>query len=50
MEYMSGLLSTKWGNDYVFVVFDHFSKMAIMVLWKKNITTKSTAKLFLEQV
>jgi hypothetical protein len=39
MDYMSGLPSTKQGNDYVFVVVDHFSKMAILVAYKKNITT-----------
>ena len=47
MDYMSGLPSTKHGNDYVFVVL-RFSKMAIIVACKKNITTKSTAKLFFE--
>jgi hypothetical protein len=50
MEYMSGLSSTKWGNDYVFVVVDLFSKMAILVAWKKSITIEATAKLFFEQV
>jgi hypothetical protein len=50
MDYMSGLPSTKWGNDYVFMVVDHFSKMAIMVACKKNITTKDTTKIFLERV
>jgi hypothetical protein len=48
MDYMSGLPSTKRGNDYVFVVVDHFSKMAILVAWKKNITAEATAKLFFE--
>ena len=48
MDYMSGLLSTKWGNDYVFVVVDHFSKMVILVACKKSIIAKATAKLFFE--
>ena len=50
MDYMSGLPSTKHGNDCVFVVVDRFSKMAIMVACKKNITAEATAKLFFEQV
>jgi hypothetical protein len=50
MDYMSGLPFTKWGNDCVFVVVDRFSKMAILVACKKNITTKATAKLFFERV
>jgi hypothetical protein len=48
MDYMSSLPSTKWGNDYVFVVVVRFSKMAITVAWKKSITAKATAKLFFE--
>jgi hypothetical protein len=48
MEYMSGLPSTKQGNDCVFVVVDHFSKMAIMVACKKSITVEATTKLFFE--
>ena len=50
MHYMSGLPSTKHGNDCVFVVVDRFSKMAIMVACKKNITTEATAKIFFERV
>jgi hypothetical protein len=48
MDYMSGLPSTKWGNDYVFVVVDRFSKMVILAACKKNITTKANSKLFFE--
>jgi hypothetical protein len=48
MDYMSGLPSTKQGNDFVFVVVDHFSNMAIMVAYKKSITAEATAKLFFE--
>jgi hypothetical protein len=46
MDYMSGLPSTKRGNDCVFVVVDRFSKMAILVACKKSITAEVTAKLF----
>jgi hypothetical protein len=37
MDYMSGLPSTKQGNDCVFMVVDRFSKMAILVTCKKSI-------------
>jgi hypothetical protein len=50
MDYMSGLPSTKQGNDCVFVVVDRFSKMAILTACKKSITTTDTAKLFFERV
>jgi hypothetical protein len=49
MDYMSGLPSTKQANDCVFVVVDRFSKMTILD-YKKSITAKATAKLFLERV
>ena len=45
MDYMSDLPSTKHGNNYVFVIVDRFSKMAIMATCKKNIMTEATAKL-----
>jgi hypothetical protein len=50
MDYMSGLPSTKQGNDCVFLVVDRFSKMAFLVACKKNITTEAIAKIFVEQV
>jgi hypothetical protein len=50
MDYMSGLPFTKRGNDCVFVVVDHFSKMAILVAFKKSIIVEATAKLFFERV
>jgi hypothetical protein len=50
MDYMSGLPSTKHGNDCVFVVVDRFSKMSIMMACKKNITVEATAKIFFERV
>jgi hypothetical protein len=48
MDYMLGLPSTKWGNYYVFVTLDHFSKMAIMAAYKKSITAEAIVKLFFE--
>jgi hypothetical protein len=48
MDYMSGLRSTKRGNDCVFMVVDRFSKMAILVSCMKSITVEATAKLFIE--
>jgi hypothetical protein len=50
MDYMSGLLSTKRGNDFVFLVVDRFSKMAILFAYKKSITSEATAKIFFERV
>jgi hypothetical protein len=47
---MSGLPSPKQGNDFLFVVVDQFSKMAILTAYKKNIIAKYTSKLFFEQV
>ena len=50
MDYMSGLPSTKHGNDCVFVVVDRFSKMAILIACKKSISAEATTKLFFEYV
>jgi hypothetical protein len=40
MDYMSGLPSTKHGNDCVFMVIDRFSKMAVLAPCKKSITVR----------
>lgn len=45
---MLSLTSTKHGNDCVFVVINRFSKMAILVHYKKSITVDANAKLFFE--
>jgi hypothetical protein len=50
MDYMLGLPSTKRGNDCVVVVFDLFSKMEILVAYKKRITVEATSKIFFECV
>jgi hypothetical protein len=48
MDYISGLPSTKWGNDFVFVVVDPFYKMEILTACKKSITMEATTKIFFE--
>jgi len=48
MVYMSGLPSTKHGNDFVFMVVDRFSKMAILAAYMKSITAEVVTKLFFE--
>ena len=50
MDYMSGLPTTKHGNDCFFVVVDQFSKMAILTACRKNIMAEATTKLFFERV
>jgi hypothetical protein len=50
MDYIMGLSSTKWGDDCIFVVVDHFSKTMIMASYKKSITAKATTNIFFEQV
>jgi hypothetical protein len=48
MDYMLGLFLTKRGNDCVFVVLDHFSKMVILATYKQSITAEATAKFLFE--
>jgi hypothetical protein len=50
MDYMSSLPSTKQGNEFVFLVVDHFYKMAIIVTYKKSINAEATANVFFERV
>jgi hypothetical protein len=46
MDYMDGILSTKKGNDCIFVVVSQFLKMAILIACNKRITTEDTANMF----
>jgi hypothetical protein len=46
MDYMPGLPSTKKGHDFLFVVVDQFSKMAILIACKNSIILADTAKIF----
>jgi hypothetical protein len=46
MDYMDGLMSTKKGNDSIFVVVAQFLKMAILIACNKRIPTEDTANMF----
>jgi hypothetical protein len=50
MDYMSGMMSTKQGNDCVFLGVDRFFKMAIITAYKKNIIVEDTANILFERV
>lgn len=49
MNYMSNNHSINHGNEYVFVIVDIFSKMAILTSHKKSIIAETTTKLFFEK-
>jgi len=48
MDYLLSLPSAKHNNGYIFVVVEIFSKMAILVDFKKIAITKDATKLFIE--
>ena len=47
---MSSLPTTKHGNDCLYVVVVRFSKMVILVAYRKAISIEETTKLFFEHV
>jgi hypothetical protein len=34
MDFLDGMVKTKHGYNYIFVLMDQFSKMVILILWK----------------
>jgi len=50
MDFLGGLPTTQRGHDYIFVVVDRFSKMAILIACTKTVTTPQVAKLFFQHV
>ena len=50
MDFMSSLLTTKHGHDCVYFVVDRFSKMAILMACRKEISVEETTKIFFEHV
>jgi hypothetical protein len=39
MDFLDGMVKTKHGYVYIFVLMEHFSKMVILILWKQTIDT-----------
>ena len=50
MDFFGGLLKSRKGHDYLYVVVDRFSEMCILIPCNKQITAEKTAKLFFEHV
>ena len=50
MDFVGGLLKSRKGHGYLYVVVDRFRKMCILVPYSKQITAEQTAKLFFEHV
>lgn len=50
MEFIGGLLITRKGHDYLFLVVGRFSKMCVMMPCKNTIIGKEVENLFFEQV
>ena len=46
LDFMSCLRTTKHGHDCVHVVVNRFSKIEILVAYRKEISVEETAKLF----
>lgn len=50
LDYMSGLPFRNYGNNYVFVVIDRFSKMVTLTACKTSITAEDIVKILFKQV
>ncbi len=50
MDFVGGLLMSRKGHDYLYIVVDRFSKMCILMPCKKQVTTEHTGFLFIQHV
>jgi len=50
MDFLGGLPTIQRGHDYIFVVVNRFSKMAILIACTKTVTAPQVAKLFFQHV
>jgi hypothetical protein len=50
MYFLEGLATTKKGHEYMFMVFQRFNKMFILIPYKKTLKGQDEEKMFFEQV
>ena len=50
MYFVGGLLMSRKGHDYLYVVVDRFRKMCLLMPCKKKITAEQTANIFFQNV
>jgi len=50
MDFVGGLLATRRGHDYLFMVVDRFNKMCVLMSCKNTISGEEATKLFFGQV
>jgi len=50
MDFVGGLLNSRKGYDYLYVVVDRFSKMCILIPCNKQVTTEQTSNMFFQNV
>jgi hypothetical protein len=48
MEFVDGFSKTKKENDYMFLVFDRFNKISILMPCKKSIKAQDETNMFFE--
>ena len=50
MDFVGGLLMSKIGHNYLYVMVDKFSKMCILMPCKKQVTIEQTTQMFFTNV
>ena len=50
MDFVVGFLKTRKGHDYLFIVVGRFSKMCVLMPFKKTISRQEASNLFFGQV
>jgi hypothetical protein len=50
MDFVGGLTMSRIGHNYLYVVVDRFSKMCILMPWKKHVTIEQKKHMFFANV